>query len=40
MHIPEENITLLAPSDSWYDGTVDSLERLKDEVGAENVVLR
>ena len=40
MHIPGEKITLLCPRDNWCSGDGECLRRLKDELGAENVVLK
>ncbi len=40
MHIPEENTTLLAPREDWCDAGAETLRTLREELGAENVVLR
>ena len=40
MHIPAEKMTLLCPRSSWFSGNEDGLARLKEALGAENVVLR
>ena len=40
MHIPEEKITLLSPREQWCSGDETCLQRLKDALGAENVVLK
>ena len=40
MHIPEEKITLLCPREEWCSGNEECLQRLRDALGAENVVLR
>ena len=40
MHIPEEKITLLCPKENWCSGDEACLRRLKDALGAENVVLK
>jgi len=40
MHIPEEKITLLAPKEQWCNAGEDCLLRLRDALGAENVVLK
>ena len=40
MHLPDEKITLLAPEQSWCDGSESCLNRLKEAFGAENVVIR
>ncbi len=40
MHLPDEKITLLCPRSSWTGGTEDGLKRLKDLLGAENVVMK
>ena len=40
MHIPAEKMTLLCPRSSWFSGSEDGLARLKEALGAENVVLR
>ena len=40
MHIPAEKMTLLCPKTAWCNGSEHCLRRLKDEFGAENVVLK
>ncbi len=40
MHIPDEKITLLSPRENWCNGGEACLRKLKDFIGAENVVLR
>ena len=40
MHIPAEKMTLLSPRESWCDGSEEGLRRLREELGAENVVLK
>ena len=40
MHIPEEKITLLCPRENWCSGDEECLRRLRDTLGAENVVLK
>ena len=40
MHIPDEKITLLCPKDEWCSADEDCIRRLKDALGAENVVLK
>ena len=40
MHLPEEKITLLAPSAAWCDGSEKCLERLRKALGEGNVVLK
>ena len=40
MHIPAEKMTLLCPRSSWFSGSEDGMARLKEALGAENVVLR
>ena len=37
LHIPSEKITLIAPREAWSSG---KLERLREALGAENVVLK
>jgi len=40
MHLPAERMTLLAPGESWCDGSEACLTRLREALGAENVVIR
>ena len=40
LHIPSEKITLLCPRENWCDAGENCLNRLKNELGAENVVLK
>ena len=40
LHIPEENITLLAPREDWCDAGEEALRKLRESLGAENVVLK
>ena len=40
MHIPEEKITLLCPRENWCSADENCLQRLRDALGAENVVLK
>ena len=40
MHLPAERMTLLAPGESWCDGSEACLARLREALGAENVVIR
>ena len=40
MHIPEEKITLLCPRENWCSGDETCLRKLKDTLGADNVVLK
>ena len=40
MHLPSEKMTLLCPKENWCSADEDCLRRLKDELGAENVVLK
>ena len=40
MHIPSEKITLLSPHESWCSGSEKCLQRLRETLGSENVVLR
>ena len=40
MHIPAEKMTLLCPRNAWCSGSDSCLRRLKDALGAENVVLK
>ena len=40
MHLPAEKMTLLCPKTSWCSGSESCLKRLRDAIGAENVVLR
>jgi DNA polymerase-3 subunit alpha len=40
MHIPEEKITLLCPREHWINADEACMERLRGELGAENVVLK
>ena len=40
LHIPAEKLTLLTPRDEWCAGSEDGLRRLREELGAENVVLK
>ena len=40
MHLPAEKMTLLCPRENWCSADEDCLRRLKDELGAENVVLK
>ena len=40
LHYPAEKKTLLAPRASWCAGSEAGLERLRGELGAENVVLK
>ena len=40
LHIPEEKMTLLSPRETWVRGSDACLRRLRDELGAENVVLK
>ena len=39
-HLPEEKATLLGPRSAWTDGSEKAIRRLKDLLGAENVVLK
>ena len=39
IHIPSEKTTLLSPRAAWTGGSENCLRRLRDEFGAENVVL-
>ena len=40
MHIPAEKMTLLCPKTAWCNGSERCLRRLRDEFGADNVVLK
>jgi DNA polymerase-3 subunit alpha len=40
MHIPAEKITLLCPRTAWCSGSEACLRRLRETLGAENVVLK
>ena len=40
MHIPEEKITLLCPKENWCSADELCLQRLRDAIGKENVVLK
>ena len=40
MHIPAEKMTLLCPGSCWSSGSETALRRLRDALGAENVVLK
>ena len=40
MHLPAEKMTLLCPRTSWSSGSEEALRRLRDALGAENVVLK
>ena len=40
MHIPSEKITLLCPREAWSSGSGKALQRLQEELGKENVVLK
>ena len=40
MHIPQEKVTLLAPRMAWCAGGEEGLRKLRDMLGAENVVLK
>ena len=40
MHIPEEKITLLCPKENWCSADENCIQRLRDVLGAENVVLK
>ena len=40
LHIPEEKATLLSPRGNWCSGDEACLRQLRDELGAENVVLK
>ena len=40
LFIPEEKITLLCPRENWCSGDEECLRRLRDTLGAENVVLK
>ena len=40
LHIPEEKTTLLAPRENWVSGGESCLSRLREALGAENVVLK
>ena len=40
LHLPAEKITLLSPREAWSDGSEASLRRLREELGAENVVMK
>ena len=40
MHLPAEKMTLLCPRENWCSADEDCLRRLKNELGAENVVLK
>ena len=40
MHIPDEKITLLSPRENWCSGDEECIRRLRDALGAENVVLK
>ena len=40
MHIPEEKITLLCPKENWCNADELCLQRLRDAIGKENVVLK
>ena len=40
MHIPTEKITLLSPRTAWCGGSEKCLQRLKDELGDGNVVMK
>ena len=40
MHIPSEKITLLCPKNTWCSGSENCLKRLRESLGAENVVMK
>ena len=40
MHIPEEKITLLCPRENWVCADEECMVRLREALGAENVVLK
>ena len=40
MHLPAEKMTLLCPRTSWSSGSEEAVRKLKEELGAENVVLK
>ena len=40
MHIPAEKLTLLSPRSSWCSGSEKCLQRLREELGNGNVVLK
>ncbi|MBQ9210070.1 MAG: DNA polymerase III subunit alpha [Clostridia bacterium] len=40
LHIPSEKMTFLSPQESWCNGSEGCLRRLREELGAENVVLK
>ena len=40
MHLPAEKITLLSPREDWCSADEACLGRLRDALGAENVVLK
>ncbi len=40
LHLPAEKTTLLSSRDTWFDGSDAGLQRLRDLMGAANVVLK
>ena len=40
MHLPSEKMTLLSPRENWCSGEESCLERLREALGRENVVLK
>ena len=40
LHIPEEKRTLLSPRENWCSGDTECLQKLRDALGEENVVLK
>ena len=40
MHIPAEKITLLCPRENWCSGDAVCLEKLREALGSDNVVLK
>ena len=40
MHIPDEKTTLLAPKENWCDCGGEVMNRLREALGSENVVLK
>ena len=40
MHLPAEKMTLLCPGNCWSSGSEQAVQKLKDALGNENVVLK
>ena len=40
MHIPDEKMTLLSPRNGWVAGSEEGMKRLREALGAENVVMK